>query len=1134
MFADDWLPSDNIVETMTYDSYNELLTDTDGSGRETSYQYSSQGNLLSISCPSAMESNSRLYDQYGNAIDYNPTVQGDHNLLQNGSMEIPGTGGNLLANWTLEASGNFINTSLAGFNSHGNSALEMSTNLPGIGVTDYFYQAVSGVNTGDLLTLRADVKVNTTSGGAFIELNYGNYTDAIEASGTGTLPLILTSQAASSNVTVIIGLYNATGTAWFDGVQLVDAGASSSGYILSGFNSVENSGFEYGMNNWSCTGAAPTVTNTAAWEGAYSLEMQAAGITYQDVPTYGGEPLTFSGMIKTSGLSGTGAYYKIDYYNASGDNSNNLISGASVQTSYATGTQDWTRLSMIATAPSNANHACVQCILNGSGAVYFDDVKLIPRNSELYTYDAKGNYMLTSEDALSNQSQHTYDPNVGNELSFTDPLSHTTNYSYDSLNRLAQVTDPLSHNAYYQYDSDSNLTDTRDPRSASSSDNTYSTYYGPNNLNQLSTLTDPLNQSAAYTYDRSGNLTGVSLPNGQSESFTYDNANRLTRETLSGGQSYSYTYDTADNLTGVTDQNGVSYSWSYDGADRMTSTTDPFSYSLSYQWDKGGNLTSLSGGDYGNLQYAYASDGKLPSMTLPDGSVIYYDYDENGHIFQIEYPGDNNERNMIYASNGWLNQIQDIGFPGNYTYNYYYNNDGTISSCSSWAGWDSFGYDPDGRLTYWYYSPSSLSGGSAIQQNYTYDAAGNITNKGGTAYTYNSANEITNPGFTYDANGNMTSDGNLNYTYNALNQLVQVNQGATLVATYTYNHDGTRRSKTTSQGTTNYDWDASGNLVRESTPGGINYYYYLPSGKIAGFKKSGTTYIIHDNQRGDIESVTTETGTIVAQYHYDPWGNQISYSGTVTLPFGYAGYYYDSETGLYYLKSRYYSPELGRFITRDSYGNIDYGNPQSLDLYSYADDNPVSNIDPSGNIVTAWDTANLSSSEIAGVQAASDAWTAANATGDVAGMAAAHAAADAIRSSHLSSGETIDSSGYVHASSPTTASSGASDKVSVGLTAASLTVDAVVVVATVMDAPAVAAIAGGVGIGISLFSVGYNGWEAATGRTSWANFGVNTTATALGLATGMVGPAMLGKIGTVTASAMIDATWAQVTFGPGR
>ena len=386
----------------------------------------------------------------------------------------------------------------------------------------------------------------------------------------------------------------------------------------------------------------------------------------------------------------------------------------------------------------------------------------------------------------------------------------------------------------------------------------------------------------------------------------------------------------------------------------MTSATDPFNCALSYQWDKSSNLTSLSGGynsDYGTLQYAYASDGKLPSLTLPDGSVIYYDYDESGHIFQIRYPGSYNDRKMIYAPNDWLTQIQDPDFPGQYSYNYYYNNDGTVSCYSSWAGGDSFGYDSDGRLNYWYYNPSSLSGGSAIQQNYSYDAAGNITNKGGTVYTYNSANEITNSGFTYDKNGNMTSDGNFTYTYNALDQLVQANKvsNGSLVATYTYNHDGTRRSKTTSLGTTDYDWDASGNLVRESTPSGTNYYYYTPSGTLVGFKKNGTTYITHDNQRGDIESVATESGSIVAQYHYDPWGNQVSYSGSVTLPFGYAGYYYDSETGLYYLKSRYYSPVLGRFITRDSHDNVSYTNPQSLDLYTYCGNDPVNHVDPSGN-----------------------------------------------------------------------------------------------------------------------------------------------------------------------------------------
>jgi RHS repeat-associated protein len=193
--------------------------------------------------------------------------------------------------------------------------------------------------------------------------------------------------------------------------------------------------------------------------------------------------------------------------------------------------------------------------------------------------------------------------------------------------------------------------------------------------------------------------------------------------------------------------------------------------------------------------------------------------------------------------------------------------------------------------------------------------------------------EITNNGCTYDNNGNLTGDGNLTYTYNALDQLIQVRRASdnSLVATYTYNHDGARRSKTTSQGTTNYDWDASGALIRESTPAGVNCYYYV-AGKLTALKTNGNMYITHDNLRGDIESITDASKTIVAQYHFDPWGDQISYSGTLTQPFRYAGYYYDSETGLYYLKSRYYSPTLGRFLTRNSHKSIKDKDPQTLNL----------------------------------------------------------------------------------------------------------------------------------------------------------------------------------------------------------
>jgi RHS repeat-associated protein len=176
-----------------------------------------------------------------------------------------------------------------------------------------------------------------------------------------------------------------------------------------------------------------------------------------------------------------------------------------------------------------------------------------------------------------------------------------------------------------------------------------------------------------------------------------------------------------------------------------------------------------------------------------------------------------------------------------------------------------------------------------------------------------------------------------------------------LVATYTYSFDGLRKSKTVysgqSQLTTNFHWDTFGNLIRESDTSGQTtcLYYYSPGGNLVGFKKNGQTYIIHNNQRGDVVSITDVNGNIVSQYHYDPWGNIISSSGTLSQPFRYAGYYFDEENGLYYLKSRYYSPALGRFLTKDSHSYIRINDPRTLSLYAYVGNDPVNKTDPNGN-----------------------------------------------------------------------------------------------------------------------------------------------------------------------------------------
>ena len=100
------------------------------------------------------------------------------------------------------------------------------------------------------------------------------------------------------------------------------------------------------------------------------------------------------------------------------------------------------------------------------------------------------------------------------------------------------------------------------------------------------------------------------------------------------------------------------------------------------------------------------------------------------------------------------------------------------------------------------------------------------------------------------------------------------------------------------------------------------------------------------------QSISNSTGTAVAAYEYDPFGNIVSQTGDLAElnPLRYRGYYYDKETGLYYVSSRYYDPEIGRFINADDVDYLGAGaSLTSYNLFAYCGNNPVSNVDPSGN-----------------------------------------------------------------------------------------------------------------------------------------------------------------------------------------
>ena len=131
-------------------------------------------------------------------------------------------------------------------------------------------------------------------------------------------------------------------------------------------------------------------------------------------------------------------------------------------------------------------------------------------------------------------------------------------------------------------------------------------------------------------------------------------------------------------------------------------------------------------------------------------------------------------------------------------------------------------------------------------------------------------------------------------------------------------------------------------------------FVYDNTGKPYALKYDGTTYYYVLNLQGDVISIITHWGESYGSYTYDAWGNVISQSGSIASinPICYRGYYYDSETGLYYLGSRYYDPQVKRFVNADG-AALATINPYSDGLtdknyFAYCDNNPTSRSDDGG------------------------------------------------------------------------------------------------------------------------------------------------------------------------------------------
>ena len=473
------------------------------------------------------------------------------------------------------------------------------------------------------------------------------------------------------------------------------------------------------------------------------------------------------------------------------------------------------------------------------------------------------------------------------------------------------------------------------------------------NNGRLQKMTFGNDQTVQYSYDKFDRTTKEQYNNVTYE-YAYDASGQLAKQTSTAGEEYNYEYDSLGRLIRSNEYNDGTFEQRtehiYDASNRLTKqswynvggvTTMSYAYSTTT-----GLLTSLNANLVGTsipVAYTYQGANQLRSKAI--GSVMTKAYnfgtssgyrtalpnfvnyrDPDGNLIYGDY--------CVYDGNGRIVSIADSG---------------NTSSVRA-----TYGYDEQGQLT------SAAVGGTRYA--YTYDTAGNLITKtdGGTSHSYTYGNGAWRDLLTaYDGKSITYSGGNPTKYYNGSTftwtqgrKLATAKVGNTNIS-YTYDMAGVRSSKTV--GSTTYKYTTLSGLVTRQTGGNATIdFVYDESNQPLAMKYNGKVYYYVLNAQGDVVRIVDGSRNVVASYSYDPWGKLLSSSGTLANvnPLRYRGYYYDSETGFYYLQSRYYDPAIGRFINADSYASTDMVGLLSTNMFSYCENNPVMRVDPTGKF---WD-----------------------------------------------------------------------------------------------------------------------------------------------------------------------------------
>ena len=572
----------------------------------------------------------------------------------------------------------------------------------------------------------------------------------------------------------------------------------------------------------------------------------------------------------------------------------------------------------------------------------------VPKIRSSSTYSSDGSQLLSQTDSIGSTVDYQY--NAQNLLQKATQGSRSVSYTYDTLER------PLSVSA-----SRSKLSG-----SAETVSNGYSyandlltgithngfTYGFEYNLFGQTTKTKVGSQPLiTNTYGaNNGLLLKSTYGNGAYVENVYDRLERVTGKKYNGVLKYEWVYDSQGRAAAHRDkENGKNYQYAYDMLGRVTTVAVSDQNQMMFEYNNLDQVTRTRYFDGGtriwrNTNYAYKPGGVPYTASLPNSARVE-------HVLN-ELAQEKSRKLTTGASKVWQTD-----------YTFYSPSSGYTSSLvngvkHSAAGLElTYEYDQYGNITKVKengtekarYTYDTL--GQLIREDsrylektvtYEYDNGGNLVSRKEYAYTTGSLGEplrtvpyvygnaawkdqltaYDGQAITYDAIGNPLNyrDG-MELTWKNGRQLSTLSKGG-VQASYTYNADGCRTKKTVGGVTTEY-WLDGGQIVSQKSGNERIWYYYDSNGTRLAMEYGGWLYYYYYNVQGDVLGLFDDTLNVVVEYEYDSWGNILSVTGSKAAtvgkvnPFRYRGYFYDEESGLYYLQSRYYDPATGRFLNAD-------------------------------------------------------------------------------------------------------------------------------------------------------------------------------------------------------------------------